>query len=454
MRILVLTVGGSSQPLVSSIRQNRPDRLAFLCSDDTPGTKGSYIEVEGQGKVCEKGTLPNIILQSGAENIPWEIVKIKELDSPDACYLESLALLTRLRQEYPDATIIADYTGGTKSMSSGLVLAALDTKGVVLGVQAGLRANREKISPGTQFTRLTHGYAPLIHRQQNAVANAFARFDYPTAIALLEDILTIPDLPSESTQTLQLQLTLARGLNAWDRFDHATAWEMLRPLHNTHVRLTKFLEFVLWSRSRLDPSFDKAVAGKLGEKPKGHGYELIQDLVLNAERRAAQARYDDAIGRLYRTVEMLAQARLKYSFGIDAADVDIEKVPPQLKPKYAQKRSPRDNKIKTALMDDYELLDALGDPALGSIFNRNKGALLDFLGFRNNSLFAHGYMPIAESDYRKARTLLKPFLEDGIQAIIQGSEGASKPYAAATQFPQSLGGSLTSPPPSPPGKGA
>jgi hypothetical protein len=32
----------------------------------------------------------------------------------------------------------------------------------------------------------------------------------------------------------------------------------------------------------------------------GHGYEIVEDLLLNAERRAMQDRYDDAVGRLYR----------------------------------------------------------------------------------------------------------------------------------------------------------
>ena len=38
---------------------------------------------------------------------------------------------------------------------------------------------------------------------------------------------------------------------------------------------------------------------------------MVEDLLLNAERRAIQGRYEDAIGRIYRAIELIAQIRLK-----------------------------------------------------------------------------------------------------------------------------------------------
>jgi hypothetical protein len=48
----------------------------------------------------------------------------------------------------------------------------------------------------------------------------------------------------------------------------------------------------------------------------GHGYEIVEDLLLNAERRAMQDRYDDAVGRLYRALELLVQIRLLQTYDI------------------------------------------------------------------------------------------------------------------------------------------
>lgn len=440
MRILVLTVGGSSQPVVSSILQNKPDRLAFLCSDDIPGTKGSYIEVEGPGLVCERGTMPNIITQARAMDISRKIVKIKELDDPNACYVESLELLSKLRRKYPEAQIIADYTGATKSMSSGLVLAAMDTQGVILGVQAGLRTDREKVVHGTQFTRLTYSHVPIVNRQSWGIADLMRRFDYPAAILILEDILATPDLVPAIAAPMQIHLALARGLNAWDRFDHATAWDLLQPIRAQHVELVKFLEAVVWSRRRLEPRFEELMSNKTTAKPKGHGYELVQDILLNAERRAAQGRYDDAAARMYRAVEMLAQARLLYKYEVRTANLEMKRLPKELRPTFRRKGMKSNKVIQLGLRDAYDLLAALTEyeeEPLGRVYSGREASLLVFLGIRNQGLHSHGFTPIGEADYLRAGDIAGALCRDGITAILK-AKGAPKPYADPIQFPQTI----------------
>ena len=49
----------------------------------------------------------------------------------------------------------------------------------------------------------------------------------------------------------------------------------------------------------------------LGRSKKSSGYEKVGDLLRNAERRAAQSRFDDAVARLYRALELFAQLRLR-----------------------------------------------------------------------------------------------------------------------------------------------
>ena len=51
--VLILTVGGSHQPLLRSIEEHRPDRVEFLCSGDAGKLQGSYVQVEGEGKVLK-----------------------------------------------------------------------------------------------------------------------------------------------------------------------------------------------------------------------------------------------------------------------------------------------------------------------------------------------------------------------------------------------------------------
>lgn len=78
-------------------------------------------------------------------------------------------------------------------------------------------------------------------------------------------------------------------------------------------------------------------------------YEIVEDLLLNAKRRVAQELYDDAVERLYRALELLAQIRLS-TYNIKTGDVDIQQLPESLQAKYADPtlRS-QDGKIQLAL---------------------------------------------------------------------------------------------------------
>ncbi|WP_334311911.1 hypothetical protein [Aphanizomenon sp. CS-733/32] len=49
-KILLITVGGSHQPIVTAIRDLQPDRVVFICSDSNKGTKSQII---GEGYPCE-----------------------------------------------------------------------------------------------------------------------------------------------------------------------------------------------------------------------------------------------------------------------------------------------------------------------------------------------------------------------------------------------------------------
>ena len=53
--------------------------------------------------------------------------------------------------------------------------------------------------------------------------------------------------------------------------------------------------------------------------------QLIADLLNNAKRRGAE-KYDDAVARLYRTVELIAQCILKEKYGIDTSNIEIDKL--------------------------------------------------------------------------------------------------------------------------------
>src|SRR5207245_1390146 len=98
--------------------------------------------------------------------------------------------------------------------------------------------------------------------------------------------------------------------------------------------------------------------------------ELVADLLANARRCATGRRFDDAVARLYRAVEALAQTRLRMEYGIgDTSHVPLEELPEGLRA--AKAPQAQDGAVWLALQDAYTLLRERGDP-LGECFRRRR----------------------------------------------------------------------------------
>jgi CRISPR-associated protein (TIGR02710 family) len=325
MTILVLTAGGSHQPLVTAIQSLKPDRVLFLCSDDAPTGKGSYAQVAGEGKVIksnpklEKPDLPNVATQTGLLSERYEVLKIQNFDSLQDCYSVAHSILERLRSENPDAKIVADYTGGTKSMTAGLALAAVDDGSCEINLVTGTRSDLDKVRNRTEFARPVMVWDLRGHRKLEEVKFRLSRYDYAGAADLLKTMGSMP-VSEAFLQKITAGISVCRGLDAWDRFNHSEAKTLLEPYRKYLVQESIVLDDLCREESR-DP------------------YVHVEDLLLNAERRAVQGRYDDAVARIYRAMELIAQVRLLRTYGIDTADVDLEKVPTQARESLGRYRS-------------------------------------------------------------------------------------------------------------------
>ncbi|MEH2051805.1 TIGR02710 family CRISPR-associated CARF protein [Nostoc sp.] len=434
-KILLITVGGSHQPIITAIRELQPDRIIFLCSD------GSKSQVIGQGTPCEvrRGTevvekLPNIPTQIGLGErfkVDKDLILIKEPDDLSECYLKASSFIQNIQQELPDAQMMADYTGGTKSMSVGLAMAALDYQ-ITVYVTTTVRTNIIKVERGELTGQAS--VAPVLAQRtiEQFLPIFLQQYNYSAAIAQLRRLQSSMALPSEIRQQIQTLYACCSGLDAWDRFEHREALGLLelQMRHQEIRQLAVFLKRVINSRGQIDQKFDS------DDGTEGHGYEIVQDLLLNAERRAAQERYDDAVGRLYRALELLAQIRLVKSYGIRTGDVDIQKLPESLQNQYEQKRSSVQGvkgKIKLSLISSYELLTKLPDDHIGKLYQESANKIMNALEVRNNSLFAHGFQAIISSDYQKVREVFVNFIEAAITAVIP-----SKLQLKPPQFPKNL----------------
>lgn len=405
--ILVATVGGSCQPIVTAIRDYEPEYVGFLVSS---GPRGSHTAVDGNGTPCRQyngDNQPSIVAQTGLSADQYEKISVDEPDSLHLCYATARAALSRLNAQFPNADQVVDYTGGTKSMSVGLAIAAMEADWR-LSLVKGARRDLVRVTDGTESAGLVNSWEVRARQQMEEARRLFNQFDYAAADDLLRSILQSNPLSVPLQETLRRWRSYCRGFDAWDRFDHERAYLVLETFAGNLTPNWLFL------KRMLDKMHDRS------------GYEFVFDLLRNAERRAGKGRYDDAVARLYRALEMFAQMRMaQRTPALNSSDLDASLLPEALREQYVSLA--RDDKIQLGLRQDYELLGQLGDP-VGEVYSRYSQKVLTALTKRNHSILAHGDTPLTRSDYE---TMLAV-----VQQVILESCDTLKVTSMAPQFPQ------------------
>ncbi len=130
----------------------------------------------------------------------------------------------------------------------------------------------------------------------------------------------------------------------------------------------------------------------------------LLELLANARRRGKQARYDDAIARLYRAVELFAQNRLHRAFGASSGRIPLDSLDPsladQLRSSFSEDQieDEQGSRLQLACGKAFAALAYSpfeDDHQLPEIYDRLKNVL----GKRNDSWLAHGTRAASTSDF-------------------------------------------------------
>ncbi len=413
-RILLLTVGGSLAPLVTSIKQLQPDFATFICSEDTE-TPGSYTQI------------PDILQEVGG--IEHEKILVSP-DGPEDCIGKIMGKVESLRKENPDAEIMADYTGGTKTMSASLFWVAIH-QNLQLFLTTGLRRDLIAVVEGETTRRLPLSF-PYYEELLENVDSLLKRFDYASAGEMFHFALANYPFSPDEANDLQRKLEIVEIFRLWDVYDHLGAFRRAQPYRKALWKdYMCFWDKVIGDRMKMEEDFKKEVEERkinIVAKDAPTKYAVVQDLLLNGERCAKRERYDDATARLYRAVEVLAQIRLFTKYGINSSNLDINKIPEDKREKYERKKD-REGKIKLGLFDDYELLYDFGDE-VGKKFK--EGDVRGALERRNQSILAHGFKSINGKDYKKIKEKIEGFIKGCLRELL------GEKYGEPKQLPSSL----------------
>ncbi|MFI3157768.1 MAG: TIGR02710 family CRISPR-associated CARF protein [Methylococcaceae bacterium] len=375
--ILICTVGGSHQPIVSAINEQRPDYVIFVCTGKDPATgrHGSSIQITGSGNCIkaqhldDKPTLPNIPAQTGLTVEQHEVCCTLS-DDLDRIYLDCSRAIDAALRRFPNAKIIADYTGGTKSMSAGLVMAVLEHQDIELQLVTGSRSDLIKVHDGSQYAACANIEQIRFERLIAPYRQAWTRYAYSEAEAGLKQISAPRN--NELRGQFSKFRDLSRAFAEWDNFNHWEAFAIIKCYASSLPSIT-----------------NQAIARLNTNTAKREPAQLF-DLYLNALRRADQGRYDDAIARIYRLIEWTAQWLLKTQCGIDTANVEETAIPEGMTL----------TQNKAGLIDAWQLVKHKTSGEAARFIEREEKNLLNHIKTRNNSILAHGFEPVKLSDWQ------------------------------------------------------
>jgi CRISPR-associated protein (TIGR02710 family) len=325
----------------------------------------------------------------------YRIEVVPDLDDVEAAYRACRMVLRDLgRRGYSPEAIEVDYTSGTKAMTSGLALAAVAHKCGTLSYITGTRSGGTVVSGTEQLVPIEP--RRIWADERLALARELCLVQRFDAARQLLDRVKADWLGDYEQRLKDVLIHVAEGYGAWDRFEYARAAGELDKVRKADV-------------AEADPFRPGAeLPSRLIQlKPEcGYAADRLADLFNNANRRLEEGRYDDALARLYRLAEMLAQWILLKEYEIDTAAVDPEKAPADVKEWLATHRNAAGT-IQIGLDSGYRLLKSLGHD-VGRRFDQGElHGLGVLLKKRNVSLLAHGLEPIAKADVESLMTKVR-----------------------------------------------
>jgi hypothetical protein len=175
-------------------------------------------------------------------------------------------------------------------MSSALVRAATGrfaARVSCLSVVTGPRDKLTTVINGVESVRGQDAGAVLFDDELRQALALTDDYHYAAAERLARSLLAGPLPAAQHTQANTL-LLCCRGFDAWDRFDHRVARDCLRIVA---ARLSSPI------MREIQALCEAAAVDYLPATWGVHSLMAVHDLLLNADRRAAQGRADDAIAR-------------------------------------------------------------------------------------------------------------------------------------------------------------
>ncbi len=363
-----------AQKLYSTINKIYPHYVVFFASDKSKHTI-KYIE--------ELFKLDNDEFIEGED---YQIANIEAIDDFNACFEVFEAKIWELDyiKENKRYQIIMDYTSGTKTMSAAMACCGMFYNKDLISV-GGDRSTGE-VSAGTEIINYQNLYKIYDKFALMRIRNYFNANRFMPCVDILSYIV-------DSSIHKDSLLHLCKSYYAWDNMEFEHAYNHLKEVDTS-----------LFELSELNGDLKKNLKA-LGNIVNSRSINLkncyiLASLINNSIRKADEYKYDDAIARLYRSFELIAQIKLT-TYGLKSSDIDVSIL---LENNVSEdfidtlEKIREDGKIRIGLVMDFLLLNELGDE-LGKYYVENESRIKNLTQKRNNSILAHGLNSQSQDDF-------------------------------------------------------
>lgn len=394
----LVSIGGSPAPVLHVLRQHHPAHVWYFCS---AGSRSKAEEIQAQ---LEWHPAPRFI----------EVERFEELIP---CYQELRRAVRAILEEtkVPPAEVLVDYTGGTKTMSAALVLAAVEIfdRFSYVGGEQRDKAGLGIVQGNERVVSQINPWRELAVREVRRACDLWAGRDFDAVARVLQEAGPHALYPLR----LQAFATLAQGMAARHRLDFGEAQRRFRE-----------------ALGRLRPMFEGQADGPLQLAQEALAIcqacaadkasdAFLRELLDNALRTAAQGRYEDAAARLYRAMEMQGQLWLAEATGNlfvnGRCKAESAEKLPQLIKALPFCQPDEHGEIRLSLERCFRALAALGHDraraivadldskdASGQTTSRWRAATEK----RNTSILAHGVQPIGADGFDQMKEIATAFL--------------------------------------------
>jgi CRISPR-associated protein (TIGR02710 family) len=388
---LICTVGGSPEPIVAALKHWRPVRVRFI---HTPATEGKV--AESIAKAREEGQ----DLDAGR----YDYLELPDEQDFTSC-IERIRGLTDEVHAWvargDGCRVVVDVTGGTKCMTAALAIQASRWP-CLFSYVGGKERTKDGVGivvSGSEIVLHTHNpWDALGHQAVDDFVVLFDQHAYLAAANVAAMAMRRVSHPQHKREMAALE-QLAKALDEWDRFDHGKSKNFLEKVSRSANDVRAALGSTRGDRV-LDGVRKLAKHCEHVLSESAPSLHHVIDLLANARRRKEEGRIDDAVARLYRAIEAIAQVTLKGRHNIESTEkVPLAQVPESLQSAWMVRSS--EGVVALGLQDAYALLTTLGDPVGGKFQDMGLSGTTSPLVARNRSILAHGFERVSAPVFDK-----------------------------------------------------